>query len=387
MLDKIAFDDQIAWCPSALNSHHDPARQSPPRAFPMTDTLRRRLRPLPDASADQDAGSTELVVNESSAKSPLTTKATSMKRPVRILSTEAFDDQNKSGVASVLTDSAFFPIAAHLTIGTVFLSFAEGWSFVDSLYFSVVIATTVGYGDMIPTTNASKVFVSLYAIVSVVFIARLLQMLVERFISEQSYVVTSVGTAILGKLTSIPFKTAAPSISCAGRDNVAPNDDLLTETENTLRNAQLTFRVTVLMLLAACSSGSIMYMATTKSSLIDMIYFLSITMTTVGLGDIHPATYFEKMHATIWLVFMSLGFANVISQYANVKVKERELDTVRSILSSSAGNEHMFDEIAGDQDGTLSEAEYLGYIICKLRKVSPSEVRIFFLAVLSMTGA
>lgn len=114
-----------------------------------------------------------------------------------------------------------------------------------------------------------------------------------------------------------------------------------------------------------------------KSSLVDILYFLAITMTTVGLGDLHPVTPFGKAYAIFWLILMSLGFANVISQYANLKVKERERDTVHAVLVGTAG-EKMFEEIDGDQDGTLSEAEYLGYIVCKLRKVSPAEVCIYF---------
>ena len=45
-----------------------------------------------------------------------------------------------------------------IIIGTLFYSLFEGWSYFDSLYFTVMTLTTVGYGDMVPTTPESKLF-------------------------------------------------------------------------------------------------------------------------------------------------------------------------------------------------------------------------------------
>ena len=45
-----------------------------------------------------------------------------------------------------------------VTVGTIVYSFLEGWSLINSLYFSVVTLATVGYGDLHPTTDAAKLF-------------------------------------------------------------------------------------------------------------------------------------------------------------------------------------------------------------------------------------
>jgi hypothetical protein len=52
-----------------------------------------------------------------------------------------------------------------LVIGTVFYSVVEGWSPLDSLYFSMITLTTVGYGDLTPSTPASRSFTVLYILV------------------------------------------------------------------------------------------------------------------------------------------------------------------------------------------------------------------------------
>ena len=45
-----------------------------------------------------------------------------------------------------------------LAVGTVAFHYMEGWSWVDSFYFSAIAGTTVGFGDLHPTTDASKMF-------------------------------------------------------------------------------------------------------------------------------------------------------------------------------------------------------------------------------------
>jgi voltage-gated potassium channel len=49
-----------------------------------------------------------------------------------------------------------------LLSGTIFYSWVEGWSVVDALLFSVTTLTTVGYGNLVPTTTISKLFTVIY---------------------------------------------------------------------------------------------------------------------------------------------------------------------------------------------------------------------------------
>jgi len=47
-------------------------------------------------------------------------------------------------------------------IGTISFHKLEPWSWAESFYFSVVTITTVGYGDLHPSTNGSYIFTAFF---------------------------------------------------------------------------------------------------------------------------------------------------------------------------------------------------------------------------------
>ena len=66
--------------------------------------------------------------------------------------------------------SALFAVL--LATGTTFYTTVEGWSVLDSLYFSMVTMTTVGYGDFAPQTAAGKIFTIIFLALGIgVFVA------------------------------------------------------------------------------------------------------------------------------------------------------------------------------------------------------------------------
>ncbi len=52
--------------------------------------------------------------------------------------------------------------------GGVVYSYIEGWSFIDSIYFSTVTITTLGYGDFVPQTFAGKIFTIFFSLSGIV---------------------------------------------------------------------------------------------------------------------------------------------------------------------------------------------------------------------------
>jgi voltage-gated potassium channel Kch len=58
-----------------------------------------------------------------------------------------------------------------IAFGTVAYTRLEGWAPIDALYFSVVTLATVGFGDLVPTTDPGKLFTVGYILFGVGIIA------------------------------------------------------------------------------------------------------------------------------------------------------------------------------------------------------------------------
>jgi hypothetical protein len=55
----------------------------------------------------------------------------------------------------------------------------EGWSAADSFYYGFITATTVGYGDITPTTGLGKLYAIMLAVIGLIFTGIMVALAVE----------------------------------------------------------------------------------------------------------------------------------------------------------------------------------------------------------------
>lgn len=257
-------------------------------------------------------------------------------------------------------------VSVHIGFGVIVMCMLEAWSPLDALYFCVVTASTVGYGDLVPTRPISKLFVSVFVLASVALIGSALSAVVDRFAITQQ----RIGLTLQTRLST----ARAAQSDEAGVKDVENGHGLVAELERGVVEARSRLLAGAALVAVSCVAGAVTYgVFLQKLSIIDIVYFITASLTTAGFGDIHPVSQIGKLFAVSWLIFASIGFANLVGQYSDLKALENEVITARELMSSPM-SETRYKEFDADADGVISEIEYIQYVLVKLGKVDAVEL-------------
>lgn len=76
-------------------------------------------------------------------------------------------------------------VGAAVALGTIVFHVLEGWSIVDSLYLTAQTVTTVGYGDLAPSTTYGRIFASIFMMLSVGIVLYALTSTVQSIVQSE----------------------------------------------------------------------------------------------------------------------------------------------------------------------------------------------------------
>ena len=102
-------------------------------------------------------------------------------------------------------------------------------------------------------------------------------------------------------------------------------------------NFKSRLKIYLIIFFAVIVLGTIGMMTIEKKSLVDSIYFVIVTMATVGYGDIHPVTNFGKIF-TLFIIVTGVGtFLGVIANFTETMLEKREMESRMEKLNMIIG--------------------------------------------------
>jgi len=246
-------------------------------------------------------------------------------------------------------------------------------TFLDGLYWAVCTATTIGYGDFVGTTTASKVFVCIYVLVSVGAVGGLLSSLVDRLADrQQKLLVAAVSAASRLSPSAAEAKDGIAEDDASGAAGGTAADG---GSAAQLLALQRGFFASVLVLGITLAVGGIVYGRLLSLSFIDTVYFLVVTASTTGYGDVVPTSPAGKAFAVVFLLVASLGFARTVGDWVEWRLGVQQA-RLRQQLLADRMSRSAFAEADEDGDGQIDEMEYLTAVLVGLGKTTREDVAI-----------
>eukprot|EP01035_Chromulina_nebulosa_P006833 gene6833-9225_t len=188
--------------------------------------------------------------------------------------------------------------AAFLVTSVLFYHYTENWSILDCIYFITVTLLTVGYGDVVPTNDTTRLFTVFMIIFGLIFILKIL--------NDSA---SSIVTYLLSNLVDLIFINNS-NVSAA----------VILETK---------LRIVFAFVMLSVVFGIIFISVSTGSSFITSLYWTVQTISTVGFGDIRLETRTERILNTFYLLAGLCVFSAALCVYNEIgdeieKVRRQE---------------------------------------------------------------
>lgn len=200
----------------------------------------------------------------------------------------------------------------------------ERWSVLQAVFFASTVLTTIGYGNVVPSTNSGRVFCILFAFIGIPLTLIVIADWGKLFAGG----VVKIGLAVKSR---IPFSF---SFSCVPA-NVTGR-----------RSLGAFAAIVLLFLYLACGAGMFMLWED-DWNFFDGFYFCFVTMTTIGFGDLVPKkpkyTLLCTLYILVGLALTSTIIELVRRQYAQSWRRLQRLsgplaETIRRLGEQAGGD-------------------------------------------------
>ena len=267
--------------------------------------------------------------------------------------------------------------------GTSLTGGGRRWTFVDSIYFSITTITTVGYGDLHPTTPLSRLFTSIFALVGVIGVGMALgvvtqyivdkseekkQRAMDSFLRQAKLQTSTTGKTVLRRKYSEESRRSLR----AKREQAA----LFSRRTRLLRKlCCVRKRLDVSHALKLVRAATPLAVALLSGLLFcpiegmtpqTALYMSSITITSVGFGDVSPKTQAGRLFSIFFIPLGVLSLFRTMTEITKLQVlaKAERITSVKQLL-----------EMDNDGDGQVTCAEFQLFMLKAMGKANASDLK------------
>lgn len=224
-----------------------------------------------------------------------------------------------------------------------------------------------------PTHKSTKVFTCCFAFVSIALITAALNYIIGFIVDRQEEMVlgnmfdreaaahTDAGTAAE---SLVDADAEDPTTGVTGEAQLA--DHITSEEWHRLA-------VTTALYVAVLLAGTVVFSVLQGLSIVDSVYLVCMSATTIGFGDLDPSTPASRLFATVWLIFSTLGLAKVVGDYTDTRLRAKQRRASARLLSANL-TESDFHILDQDGDGTVTQYEYMRMMLLKTGKCAQEDL-------------
>ncbi|GMN31056.1 hypothetical protein TIFTF001_048068 [Ficus carica] len=222
----------------------------------------------------------------------------------------------------------------------------------DAVYFCIVTMTTVGYGDLVPSSKAAKLLACAFVFAGMALVCLILSKAADYLVEKQEILLVRA-LHMRKKVSDIKILKEA-------------------EINRTKYKCIVVFVILVLLVIA----GTVFLFTVEKLDLVDAFYCVCSTITTLGYGDKSFSTEGGRVFAVFWILLSTLCLAQFFLYIAELRTENRQRELVKWVLTRKVTNVDL--EAADlDDNGTVDAAEFVLYKLQEMGKISQDDISLF----------
>ncbi|CAK6964599.1 potassium channel subfamily K member 10 [Scomber scombrus] len=218
-----------------------------------------------------------------------------------------------------LVKSVMSAVESGLDVSSLSTNFTSRWDMASAFFFCGTIITTIGFGNLSPRTWSGQLFCVCYALVGIPMFGILLAGVGDHMGTVLRRAVAKIETFFLVRMVCPAQEPKLRWIHTFLNHRWAPTKRKVRPTTVRVTSAVLSILIGCLIFLAV---PTFVFQRIENWSFLESLYFVVITLTTVGFGDFVPGGGREgdgwfKPVVWLWIVFGLAYFASILTMIGN----------------------------------------------------------------------